>query len=155
MHENNCLKLPQMSNWHWYLKNELPLNIGYNFDQEMSLSKIKCWNSNNWLNFLKRPVPLTLYCNPSYNLLLSKLVTTILSERTDGVAYQSYPSPHRNCFDLFFWIFFRRKKIFVDDPSINVGFTLSQKNMRRGKWIKKHRNRSSGRWLRGWTKTDG
>jgi hypothetical protein len=27
MLENNCLKLPQMSNKHWHLKNELPLNI--------------------------------------------------------------------------------------------------------------------------------
>ncbi len=53
MQENNCLKLPQMSNEHWCWKNEQHLNIDYNFDHQMSLSKIKCWYSNNCLNFFK------------------------------------------------------------------------------------------------------
>jgi hypothetical protein len=47
MQENNCLKLPQMSNLHWCWKNEPHLNVDYNFDHQMSLSKMKYWYSNN------------------------------------------------------------------------------------------------------------
>jgi hypothetical protein len=38
MQENSCLKLPQISNQLWCLKNE-HLNVDYNFDHQMSLSK--------------------------------------------------------------------------------------------------------------------
>jgi len=40
------------------LKNEQHLNIDYNFNHQMSLSKSKCLYSNNCLQFLKRAVPL-------------------------------------------------------------------------------------------------
>ncbi len=39
--------------------NELHLNIDYNFDHQMSLSKSKCWYSNNSLHFLMHGVPLS------------------------------------------------------------------------------------------------
>ena len=39
------------------LKNEQHLNIDYNFDHQLSLSKSKCWYSNSCLHFLKRAVP--------------------------------------------------------------------------------------------------
>jgi hypothetical protein len=39
MRENSCLKLPQISNQLWCLKNEQHLNMDYNFDHQMSLSK--------------------------------------------------------------------------------------------------------------------
>jgi hypothetical protein len=42
-------------------KNELHLNIDYNFDLQMSLSKSKCLYSNNFLHFLKRAVLLIHY----------------------------------------------------------------------------------------------
>jgi hypothetical protein len=48
-------QLPQISNQLWRWKNEQHLNIDYNFDQPMSLSKSKCLYSNNCLHFLKRP----------------------------------------------------------------------------------------------------
>ncbi len=32
-------------------KNELHLNIDYNFDHQLTLSKSKCWYSNNCLHF--------------------------------------------------------------------------------------------------------
>jgi hypothetical protein len=43
MQENSCLKLPQISNQLWCLKNEQHLNMDKNFDHPMSLSKSKCW----------------------------------------------------------------------------------------------------------------
>jgi hypothetical protein len=39
MQENNCLKLPQMSNYHSRWKNEQHVNIDYDFDNLMYLSK--------------------------------------------------------------------------------------------------------------------
>jgi len=39
-------------------KNEQHLNIDWNFDHQMSLSKSKCWNSNISLHFLKCAVRL-------------------------------------------------------------------------------------------------
>ncbi len=58
MQENSCLKLPQISNQLWSLKNEprQDQNLGH----QMSLSKSKCWYSNNCLHFLKCTVPLSL-----------------------------------------------------------------------------------------------
>ncbi len=46
MQENRSYRLPQMSYKHWCWKNELHLNIGENFDHQMSLSKSKRWYSN-------------------------------------------------------------------------------------------------------------
>ncbi len=46
MQENNCIKLPQMSNEHLCWKYE-HLNVYESFDHQMSLSEIKCWYSNN------------------------------------------------------------------------------------------------------------
>jgi hypothetical protein len=51
MQDNNCLRLPQMSNKHWCWKNEQYLNIDFNFDHQMSLSKSKWLYSNNCLHF--------------------------------------------------------------------------------------------------------
>jgi hypothetical protein len=56
--ENSCLKLPQISNQLWRLKIERHLNMDYNFDHQMSLSKSKRLYSNNCLCFLKLAVPL-------------------------------------------------------------------------------------------------
>ncbi len=55
--ENSCLKLPQISNQLWCLKNEQHLNMDQNFDHQMSPIKSKCWYSYNCLHFLKRVVP--------------------------------------------------------------------------------------------------
>jgi hypothetical protein len=52
------------------LKNEQHLNIDYNFDHQMSLSKSKCWYSNNCLQFLKHAVP-------SLQMLKKKLLTIL------------------------------------------------------------------------------
>jgi hypothetical protein len=41
-------------------KNKQQLNIYYNFNHQMSLSKSKIWYSNNFLHFSKRAVPLDL-----------------------------------------------------------------------------------------------
>ncbi len=63
MQENSCLKLPQISNQLWCLKNEQHLNninMDQNFEHQMSLSKSKCLYSNNCLCFLKCAVPLRL-----------------------------------------------------------------------------------------------
>jgi hypothetical protein len=38
-------------------KNKQHLNIDWNFDHQMSLSKSRCWYSNNCLHFLKQAVP--------------------------------------------------------------------------------------------------
>ncbi len=57
MQEKSCLKLPQISNQLWCLKNEQHLNMDSNFDPQMSLSKSKCLYSNNCLCFLKHVVP--------------------------------------------------------------------------------------------------
>jgi hypothetical protein len=53
MQENNTLKLPQMCNQQWCLKNELQLNRNQNLDNKMSLSQSKCWYSNNWFTVFK------------------------------------------------------------------------------------------------------
>ncbi len=58
MQENSSLKLPQISNQPWCLKNEQHLNMDYNFEYQMSLNKSKCLYSNNCLHFLKHAVPL-------------------------------------------------------------------------------------------------
>jgi hypothetical protein len=58
MQENSCLKLPQISNQLWCLKNEQYSNMDKNFDHQMSLSKSKCLYSYSCLCFLKRAVPL-------------------------------------------------------------------------------------------------
>jgi len=58
MQENNSLKLPQLSKYHWCWKNELHINKYLNFDHQMSLSKSKCWYSNYCLHFSKHVVPL-------------------------------------------------------------------------------------------------
>ncbi len=58
MQENSCLKLSQISNQLWCLKNEQHLNMDQNFDHQMSLSKNKCLYSNYCLHFLKRAAPL-------------------------------------------------------------------------------------------------
>jgi hypothetical protein len=64
-------------------KNEQHLNIDYNFDQQMSLSKSKCWYWNNCLHFLKRSVPLFfnavwpwdgLWKRPAFNVELQQHV---------------------------------------------------------------------------------
>jgi hypothetical protein len=47
----NCLKLRQISNYHWCWKHELHSYIDLNFDHQMSLSSSKCWLSNNCLHF--------------------------------------------------------------------------------------------------------
>jgi len=41
-------------------KNEQNLNVDYNFDHQMYLSKSKCLFSNNCLRFSKHAVPLIL-----------------------------------------------------------------------------------------------
>ena len=41
-------------------KNEQHLNIDYNFNHQICLSKSKCLYSNNCLQFLKRAVPFTV-----------------------------------------------------------------------------------------------
>jgi len=59
MQENNCLKLPRMSDHHWCKKIKLAtFNIDLNFDYQMSLRNSKCRYSNNCLHFLKCAVPL-------------------------------------------------------------------------------------------------
>ncbi len=58
MQENSCLKLPQISNQLWCLKNEQYLNMDKNFAHQMSLSKGKCLYSYSCLHFLKHAVPL-------------------------------------------------------------------------------------------------
>ncbi len=60
MQENSCLKLPQISNQLWCLKNELNLNMDFSFDHQMSLRKSKCLYSNNCLCFLRHAVPFAM-----------------------------------------------------------------------------------------------
>ena len=60
--KHQCRKTTVLS-WHRCLintgvKNELHLNIDYNFKHKMSLSRSKCWYSNNCLYFLNVLVPL-------------------------------------------------------------------------------------------------
>ncbi len=60
------------------LKNEQHLNIEYNFDHQMSLSKSKILYSDNCLHFLKRAVPLLdLY---GMHLELQTLYVTVQHE---------------------------------------------------------------------------
>ncbi len=65
MQENSCLKMPQMYKLTLVLKNEQHLNIEWNFDCQMSLSKSKYWYSKNCLHFLKQAVPLVQW-KPEY-----------------------------------------------------------------------------------------
>jgi hypothetical protein len=51
MQENNCFKLPQMSNQLWCWKNEQNVNMDYNLYNEMSLSKIKHYMKNTYCLF--------------------------------------------------------------------------------------------------------
>ncbi len=62
MQENNCLKLPQISNEHCCWKMS---NIIYRLElwPPESLSKSKCWYSNTCLYFLKHAFPLNIKNN--------------------------------------------------------------------------------------------
>jgi len=51
-------------------KNELPLNIDWDFDHQMSLSKSKCWYSRNCLHFFKACFPLTFDQMTQYQTLV-------------------------------------------------------------------------------------
>ncbi len=46
------------------------INIDWNFDHQISLSKGKCWYSNNYLHFLKHVGPLTSYFYHNLYLLI-------------------------------------------------------------------------------------
>ncbi len=68
-------------------KNELHLNIDYNFDHQMSLSKSQCWYSNIFLQFSKHVVPLIMYrsklvCLP---LLVSYTPSPIFTSKLEPI----------------------------------------------------------------------
>ncbi len=73
---------------------ELQLNIDYNFDHQMSLSKSKCWYSNNCLHFLKCVVPLSSY---NSDQLHSKDGTTLAPKLADPpFCWKSSSSPFKS-----------------------------------------------------------